>query len=194
MALPAIHRLMFSPKPEIGQVVVELVGIDISKGFFAMAVRTTGPELAVVDILVTGGTIIGADPQAVLKDLRGRSVHIMAFGTINALVRSFERKTGLVVIETADLVQRGKRFFRVTLLAIRSEVTLMDIRMTTVAIGKRHSGKGLEWFSTSDLFPVAFNAFYILMLAAESKVRLVMVKFGSRSEGIGHMAARTIVR
>ena len=159
-----------------------------------MAVRTTGPELAVVDILVTGGTIIGADPQAVLKDLRGRSVHIMAIGTINALVRSFEGKTGLVVVETADLAQRGKRFFRVALLAICSEVTLMNIRMATVAIGKRYSGKGLELFSISDLFPVAFNAFYILMLAAESKVRLVVVKFGSRSEGIGHMAARTIVR
>ena len=143
---------------------------------------------------MAGIAFIWAKAQAILKNPGRPGIHIVASGAVDPLVRCFERETGLVVVEPSYLGQRSKRFFSVALLAIRTEVILMSIRVATVAIGEIQPGKNLKFLSIPDFFLMARCAFYLLVLAHESKVRLVVVKFGSRSEGIGHMAARTIVR
>lgn len=194
MALAAIHCRVFSPQPEVRQVVVEVIGIDIPEGVLIVAIHAFVPEFIIVGILVAGDAITGADAQPVLKDAGRRGAHIVASGTIDPLVRPLKRESRLAVVESFYLAQRRKRLFRVALFAIRAQVVLMDIRMATVAIGGLQPGKNLKFLSVPGFFPVALDARHFPVFAHKGEARLAVVEFAGRRKSLGDVAARAIVR
>lgn len=193
VALPAIHRRMFSPKPKLRQAVIKVTGVDAPEGLLIVAICTTVPKLIVVDVRVAAITVIGVKAGPILENPGRRFAHVVATGTIDPLVRPSKGKTGLAVIEPPRLAQREERRFRMALLTIRAQVALVNIRMAIVTIREFHAGKNLEFLPPADFLLMAVNALYFFMPAQKSKARLIVVKFAGRREGLCGMAARTIV-
>ena len=100
MAFAAIHRRVFPLQPEVSQVVIKVVGIDTSEGLLIVAIHALVPKFTVVDILMAGIALVRTNAHPVLKDTGRFGVHFVAGGAIDPLVRSFQRKMGLVVIES----------------------------------------------------------------------------------------------
>ena len=75
------------------------------------------------------------------------------------------------MVEFFDPDVRGKRFFRMTLFAVRTQIGIVRIFVATVAIGEGHAGKSLERLPVLCFLFMALYACYCFMLTQKGEIR-----------------------
>jgi hypothetical protein len=137
--------------------------------------------------------VIRLYPQPILKKLLRRKVHVVASCAIDLLVRTAQRKIGLAVIETAEGCQGGKRLLIMALLTVRSQLAVVWILVTTVAVGKGYTSNHLELLAISRFFLVAVHTTNVRMLTQQGKISAAVIELGCRCKRFCSMTLRTLI-
>jgi hypothetical protein len=141
-----------------------------------MALRTIISQLALVNIFMTGCTLVFRNRGRNLKDPGCIRCTLMAFETIYGCMLSFQRKISCVVIKASFPYELRKRSIGVTLGTFTFDAAIMGILMARNAVTMRNIGKLLK---LSSIFRARFVTRFAIntdMLAAQFEFGFVMIK------------------
>jgi hypothetical protein len=131
MTIQAFHKAVLSFQSESGPVVLEHT-IQPLERILSVAIGAACPQISLVDIRVTGCTIIVLNTLENLEFLVVPDGFFMTGNTIQFPVGPFERIVGFIV---AEVGRRGKLIHAVAGKTIIVERTLMEVFMATQAVG-----------------------------------------------------------
>lgn len=101
---------------------------------------------------------------------------------------------GFGVIKLIQTAQSIEGYFNMTFLAIRAQIVVVGIFMTTVAVAEFQPCEMLKFFAVAGFFFMTLDTVYGFVFAGKGKLRSVVIKPCSRCEGIGGMAFRAVCR
>lgn len=179
MAFSAIHRLVLSFQRVSCKAVIKSIRVQqFLKGLYRVTRFTVYTQPGFVYVFVTSDTGVEVFVFIVFKELfrRGIGGHLVTGGAVDFFVFSFQRKTGLAVIERALSAELVKRFFVVTLLTVLPKCVFVHILMTDRAGVERDAGKVLEQCAVFKCDFVTTITIYILVLTLEWKIGFGVIK------------------
>lgn len=98
------------------------------------------------------------------------------------------------MVKLIQAAQGIEGYFNMALLAIRAQIVVVGVFMTTVAVAEFQPSEMLKFFSVAGFFFMTLDTVYGFVFAGKGKLRSVVIKPCSGCEGIGGMAFRAVCR